>query len=277
VPLTAEEAQIGRRIRLAREEHGASQALTARRIFLSRDQLKRIESGEVPVRPLPALRFCEFTNRNPLWLAFGEPENRFGFFWVLPTQTTDQGLQEFKVGANPDWEFDPVFAGDLTFLQMIDKCKDRFSSGTRFFATSDTEPRWRLGESEKPIGAVFQGRSPNVTYQLTTRRRFGNVQSMNLQKSDLWPRLRERIRKLVRRRGAKAALAHDIGISRQAVNGLLRKKYVPSAEFTLRLAKWVELVEAKQKNADRDPRRPTPKTQVRKSRNEKPNSDQQKS
>ena len=275
MPLTAEEAQIGRRIRLAREEHGANQSLTARRIFLSRDQLKRIECGKVAVRPLPALRFCEFTNRNPLWLAFGEPENRFGFFWVMPTQTMDQGLQEFKVGASDDWESDPIFAQDLTFLQMMMKCRDRFSDGTRFFATSDTEPRWRLGESEKPIGAVFQSRL-NVNRQLTTRGKSEIVQSMNLKKSSLWPRLRERIRKLVQRRGTKAALADDIGVSRQAVNALLGKKYVPSAEFTLRLSKWVELAEAQQKNADHASTRPARKTRKRKSKHEKPNSDRTK-
>jgi transcriptional regulator with XRE-family HTH domain len=47
---------------------------------LSPDQLKRIERGQVAVRLLPALFFCQFADVNPLWLAFGDPEKRFSFF-----------------------------------------------------------------------------------------------------------------------------------------------------------------------------------------------------
>jgi hypothetical protein len=56
---------------------------------LSRDQLKRIEGGQAVVRFSPAFLFCHFTSTSPLWLAFGEPEKRFGFFGVRPVVGTE--------------------------------------------------------------------------------------------------------------------------------------------------------------------------------------------
>lgn len=272
--LSAEEAEIGKRMLLARREHGANQALTARRMLLSRDQLKRIERSEVAVRLVPALRFCEFANRNPLWLAFGEDENRFGFFW--PKERDDGSWILLAIG--DDWASDAAIAEsvaqDLTLLEAIHKYNERFSRATRFFATSDTQPGWSIGVPPRPIGALFLD---NVNEQLTTPAKFGIVGSMNLQKESFWPVLREKIRNLVQRRGAKSALARDIGVTRQAVNALLSKKYIPSGEQVLKLSKWLEIAEAQQKqSAGSASTRPAPKTRERKSKHEKPNSDRQK-
>ena len=86
------------------------------------------------------------------------------------------------------------------------------------------------------------------------------------------------IRNLVRLRGAKAALARDIGISRQAINALLDKKYVPSGEFALRLAMWVDWRMAKQKKSagSVSEAQPARKTRTQKSKHEKPSSDRKK-
>jgi transcriptional regulator with XRE-family HTH domain len=108
--LTAEEAQIGKRIQLVRKECGLNQTLTARQIGLSRDQLKRIERGEAAVRFLPAFLFCYFTRTSPLWLAFGQPEKRFGFFGVRPIVATE----------------DPA----VTFLEVMQRNRARFRNAS---------------------------------------------------------------------------------------------------------------------------------------------------
>ena len=231
---------------LVRKEHGASQALTARRMRLSRDQLKRIERGEVAVRLVPALRFCEFTNRNPLWLALGEGENRFGFFW--PKETAERTWVLLSIG--DDWASDKAVvegnAQDLTLLNVIHAHRERFSRATRFFATSDTDPRLSTGGFRpRRIGAVF-GR--NVKYALTSQPAFIVAGSMKPKEFSLWPSLREKILNVVQQRGMKSALARDMGVSRQAVNALLNKKRsdVPSAQYAW-LSHWVEMAEAHQK------------------------------
>ena len=74
---------------------------------------------------------------------------------------------------------------------------------------------------------------------------------MRLRKASLWPALREQVLKLVRQRGMKSVLARDIGVSRQEINALLSRKGTrgPSAEYALRLSKWVEIAEAQQESA----------------------------
>jgi DNA-binding XRE family transcriptional regulator len=239
VALSSEEAQIGKRIRLVREELGASQVSAARRMLLSRDQLKRIERGEVAVRFFPVLFFCDFTNTNPLWLAFGEPEKRLGFFGVRGGKVS-QDLME-----NPN----------ARFLEIMQTHREIFRSASFFRRPADYS---------------------DVNILLTNHLEFGKVGSMNLQKVSFWPRLREEIRKLVKQRGMKSALARDIGVSRQAINALLGRKYAPSAEYALRLSKWVEVAKAQQKKGagGASTTQPAQKTRKRKSKYEKPKSDQ---
>jgi len=275
VALSEEEKQIGKRIRVVRKEHGVSQRLAAAQMGLSRQQLDRIERGEVAIRLGPALRFCEFTNRNPLWLAFGEPQNRFGFFW--PREKEAGSWEIVSVGG--DWTSDQVVAEaaskDATLLQTIRRHRERFPKMTSFFATSNRDPRWSAGPA-KPIGALFLG-GRDVNYQLTSPGTFSIVSSMNLRQVSFWPSLRERIQRFVRERGMKSALARDIGITRQAVNALLNEKYVPAGEQMLKLSKWVDLAEAQQKqSAGVSEARPAPKTRERKSKHEKPSSDRKK-
>jgi transcriptional regulator with XRE-family HTH domain len=271
--VSTEEAEVGKRIRLVREEYGVSQRLAADQMGLSRPQLKRIELGQVAIRPSPALRFCRFTNRSPLWLAFGEPENRFGFFWPSPMESHAAGWETFKLGV--EWGSDPALRESVTFLELMRKNKARFNvRGVRFLGTSDTEPGWRVGLRE-PASKLRLG-LPAVNPPLTTTGKSGTFSAMR--GSAFWPILRERIRKLVQQRGTKAALAREIGISRQAVNALLGKKYVPSGEITLRLFEWVRTAEAKQENAPEvHSTRPALKARKRKARsNAKPKPSQRK-
>jgi len=276
VALTVEEAQIGKRIRFVRKEHRISQRLAAAQMGISRQQLDRIERGEVAVRFVPALRFCEFTNRNPLWLAFGEDQNRFGFFWPREKEV---GIWEI-VNIGGDWASDQAVvkaaSEDATLLQTLQKHRERFPSAVSFFATSNRNPRWSAGPA-KPIGALFLG-AGDVNRQLTTQPPFAIVGSMNLRQVSFWPTLRQKIQRFVQQRGMKSALARDIGITRQAVNALLNEKYIPSGEQVLKLSKWVEIAEVQQKKSagSVSEARPARKTRKRKSKHEKPQSDHRK-
>ena len=60
-----------------------------------------------------------------------------------------------------------------------------------------------------------------------------------------WVQLRDNILKRTKESGAKAQLARDVGVSRQAVNKWLNQGVEPSAEITLRLLAWVTAREAK--------------------------------
>jgi DNA-binding phage protein len=62
-----------------------------------------------------------------------------------------------------------------------------------------------------------------------------------------WQKLLVRVRRLVDAPGAKAGLARELGVTRQAVNKWLTEEGAPSAEITLRLLEWVEAAEAQQK------------------------------
>lgn len=49
---------------------------------MSSQQLNRVERGTVSLRFRPGWEFCEQTGTNPLWLAFGDPYPKSGFFAV---------------------------------------------------------------------------------------------------------------------------------------------------------------------------------------------------
>ena len=124
-------------------------------------------------------------------------------------------------------------------------------------------------ETGKGTGSLPE--SENINELLTNQLRFGTIGAMRLRKTSLWPALREQILKLVRQRGMKSVLARDIGVSRQEINALLSRKGTrgPSAEYALRLSKWVEIAEAQQKQSAGVSEAPARKIR-RKSKHEKP-------
>lgn len=277
--ITAEERQVGRRIRLVRNKQGVLQRFAARQMWLSRDQLNRIERGEVAAPFFAGLLFCLLTDLNPLWLAFGDSEERFGFF-------------AFR-GANLHRDLNQN-AG-ATFLEILKRHRADFLRFARMHARDQglyQSPQsislFRLlylsrppqDEHVKNVGTynVLQGIDPSSIEQVpvTGRRNAALIKDVSKRLLTIqqapetvdpmrreWPQLRERIQKLVRKRGMRSALARDIGVSRQAINAVLSRKgtHGPSAEYALRLSKWVEIAEAKQqKSAGSAITRPARKT-----------------
>jgi transcriptional regulator with XRE-family HTH domain len=82
-----------------------------------------------------------------------------------------------------------------------------------------------------------------------------------------WAELADRVRRATAAPGAKAQLARDMGVSRQAVNKWLRKtdSGAPSADLIFRLLAWVTAEEAKQQQSAASGSTPTaPKTRMNK-------------
>ena len=119
--LTADEIAVGKRIFLARKEYGVTRRAAAARMWLSYHQLNRIERGEVATPFLPALLFCEFADLNPLWLAFGERESKFGFF-IFQGADLQKDLKEhpsatfFEILWRHRWDFGAAGSGRYTQL-----------------------------------------------------------------------------------------------------------------------------------------------------------------
>lgn len=84
--------------------------------------------------------------------------------------------------------------------------------------------------------------------------------------------LRARLLRATSERGAKAALAKEFGVSRQAVNAWLSGASAPEAETTLRLLEWVTADEAKKQGVGSGSTPPAPETRVRRFKHEKPTS-----
>lgn len=64
-----------------------------------------------------------------------------------------------------------------------------------------------------------------------------------------WSQLLNRVARATSQRGSRAQLARMLKVTPQALNEWLQNRSAPPAEQTLRLLRWVEEIEAKQKNA----------------------------
>ncbi len=250
---------IGKRVRTARIRFKLSQAKLANLIGLTRDQLNNVELGRVALRFQPGWNLCLQLDLNPAWLLSGDGE-RHGFVDLsgmneVPDDVLFSDLMENLSAEDVQWPGYSKYREDSLRSSLAGEAR----SGDELAAKLGTLTNWLKHVSPKlhsefwtamaKAARDFVGRQNKyVSDQLTKQIEFGKVGSMNLQKVSFWHALRERIRKLVQKRGMKSALARDIGVSRQAINSLLKKKrpYVPSAEYALRLSKWVEVAEAKQ-------------------------------
>ena len=209
------EREIGKRVRAARTKFRLSQPRLAPLLGLTRDQLNNIEIGRVALRFEPAWELCRELNLNPLWLAFAHPEQH-GFVDIGVSETFGEAL--FSRVMDDLRREDPIesWPGYRVFReQTLGSARGEIISRP---ANVSRLAKW-LGEIkpeqhadfwktiEKTARDFVRGNKLNVNQSLTMRAASAIVGSMKLQKASLWPRLRERIRRVVRERGAKSALA----------------------------------------------------------------------
>ena len=235
-------------MRSVRTEQGLSQNVVASRMGLSRDQVKRIERGEVAARFFPAWNFCQFADTNPLWLAFGDPEPRFGFVECANSNVDD----------------------NASFLEVMQRYGERYRT-LRFL----THSSWF--ES----GSVFSDTKSVLTASyIELDRRPEDKAKRNLADTAVkhylilhmlapptWEELRTILVSKTALPDAKADLARYLGVSPAAVSQWRSGASAPTADNTLRILAWVNGSEAEsnKKRAGSAETRPALKTRKSKS------------
>jgi transcriptional regulator with XRE-family HTH domain len=265
-----------------------SQRLFAFSFGWSAQQLKRIEAGEVAPRFGPVWNLCFMAQLNPLWLAFGEPYLRYGF------------------SSFPVFEKHPELTPEAPFIDVMRVIgaeykteNDKLEWGAR--STSAKRPdMFVFRESLAELTAKFAERIPQaeqqrfMAYLVACADRFVarkaistktidtalNIQNkwrlMATSRKSHWKQLRKEVAAATAKRGSRAALARDLGVSPQALNEWLQGRSAPPAEQTLRLLQFVRAAEAQQKQSAGALTPARKRSKPRKSQYEKPSSDRKK-
>jgi DNA-binding XRE family transcriptional regulator len=277
--LSENECDVGRRLRVVRKWLRLSQGALAPLIASSRDQLNNVELGRAALRFTPAWNFCAEFDLNPLWLSHGEsPLEHFVDFDTSRILDEDpfcevmDGLREWY----REWRAQQLRTPGSSYVRAASRLGD-------WLPHARVEERRRFVETIQKAASEFI-RQPIIKSQtyFTTSTHHALVGTMALDKAAFWPRLRNRIARVVKERGMKAKLARDVGITRQAVDAWFStsrgKPAAPSAEITLRLLEWIPVAEAQQKKrGDRvGPRPPHKPPKQRKSPYENRNSGRRK-
>ena len=256
--IATEERDIGVRMRLVRTAANVSERFAAEQSGLSRDQLVRIERGRAAVRFFPAWNFCQFTDINPLWLAFGEPEGRHGFTACANSTVPD----------------------DARFLEVLQRYGERYRtyrflthssmfeaasvfSDEQSLLSADMVQLSRRAEPEEKLG------SSGIKLYLTPAK---------MPEPLTWAELRDILRSRTQSSEAKIDLARQLGVTLAAVSQWRSGATTPTADKTLQILAWVRKPDVKtttKKSAGSAVTRPARKTRQSKSTShEKAESDQ---
>lgn len=220
VALTAPEAEIGKRIRLARTEKRLSQSVAALQMGLSRDQLRRVERGEVAIRFFPAWNFCQFSDTSPLWLAFGDPEPRFGFVGCANSNVEEQ-------------------AG---FLEVMERYGERYRTLRFLTHSSWFESASVFSDKKSVLTAAFV--SLNRRQERNLEKNIGEASIKHYLITEMlapptWEELRTILVARTDSAEAKADLARYLGVSLAAVSQWRSGASAPTADNALKILAWV--------------------------------------
>jgi transcriptional regulator with XRE-family HTH domain len=242
-------------------EKTLGQRATALQMGLSRDQLNRIETGAVAPRFFAAWNFCQFTDTNPLWLAFGDPEARFGFVACANSNVSD--------GAR--------------FLDVLQTYGERYRTFRFIVHSSWAESGAVFSDSKSILAADFielKRRTPEDPKKDIDKPSIKRYLIAEMAPESLtWDKLRSILCARTNSPEAKLALAKHLGVSSSAVSQWRTDASAPTADNALKILSWLRTFEIKpnQKNAPEVRlTRPARKTKTRKSKHEKPSSDRKK-
>jgi transcriptional regulator with XRE-family HTH domain len=248
-------------MRQVRAELKFSQDSTARQIGLSRDQLNRIERGEVAVRFFPAWHLCRLANLNPLWLAFGGTEEKEGFV-ACGNNVVPPEAPFFEV---------MVLCGDLYRKYRQDPLSLERRIGTDSVFIPERLQDLSGGVIVRvPAFALGSGKEAQKILELESRKH--NLRQMLDQVSN-WAELRKLLLSETATPGAKTSLARHFKVTTQAVSQWLSGKTKPSADTALRLRDWLlNKNHPTKQSAGSAATRPAPnRSKLRKSTHEKSN------
>lgn len=254
-----EERAVGLRMREVRKERRMSQRSVAHQFELSRGQLNRIERGTVAVRFFPAWGFCQLTNTNPLWLAFGGDPNDQGCFVPEPTNHVSY---------------------DFSFFDVMNLCADAYRTqrnlylsylfgGGKTFTPERLVPLYSRRVSGSEDGKSFPKELAFVS-EYDDKSAMPDINDP----SDLIAQVHD----FTKARGAKTSLARDVlKVSRQRLNEWLSGRSKPSAGYAIQLHNWTVKQKKQKKRAGSASTPPALKTRKSKSKShEKAKSDQKK-
>lgn len=229
-----------------------SARLVAQNIGLSESQLKRAEAGLAVVRFFSGWNFCDFIKVNPLWLAFGEPENPTGFSssvnsYIHPEAT----FLDVMVVAGGDyrayWDHDQ---------SAIHEAADALR---RAGGVSPHD----LRSAAMSIVPVDRHASYKEILAAPTRKRYLRI--VPAERIVNWNELLLQLQTATAEPGTKTRLAATLGVTTQAVSQWLSGASAPKADTALRLRAWVLRAGDENQSGARVEARTPRKTRVSKS------------
>lgn len=251
------ECGIGQRLKQFRCAIRWSQAKLAKQIGLTRDQLSNIEYGRTPLKYRVFSLISQRHRLNPYWLAEQRGE------MALPKPFPDSG---FITSVTPDALFSEVFdrlifPSDPILRQLVESHLatavndfDDFLAMIRDISlpldlrqSVADNARSRLEETMRELAGqrrVFGIKKEVPEKQERERKELLDTLFPNEDKGDVQNKFRtfgellDHLRKITEPHGAKAALAKDFKVTRQAVDQWLSGDAKPSAELCIQLQWW---------------------------------------
>jgi transcriptional regulator with XRE-family HTH domain len=265
------EQAIGQRLRIFRETLRISRASFALSIGIGSERLATYESGRVPLRFEVFLAIHEKYFLHPIWLATGEEPKAYAAAiadwgrivaialrerWRF-TEAYDRALERFCKDRN---RMADVLAGRIvdSISPLIDLAREHRNIRVR------PDIAFRINERLRDLDTLLESFSRLPLTEMSKYRKPPQVQVPTLKQ------LLDQTRELVKPSGMKAVLASFLGVPQSRVSEWLGDKHEPSGGVALRLLKWVSEPVRKQTTLGSNINTTKGKTQVSKSRYEKP-------
>jgi len=244
-PLPSESA-ICVRVAAYRRFDGRSQEEFAEAIGLTRDQLANIENGRTELRFWQGWKVCKAMNLNQRFLATGQaPERPFHDF-----DPENAIARPIPLGASFGAVCSTWLAKELQFRnELLEKSTGKGTSGA--FSIQYEEAVIQVAKAylkqapESERGIVFEHLCDSIRAavlptktQLAVDNKSSHDKTPGVQVFRNYGQLLNRLREITKPRGAKAALARQFNVSRQAVDKWLSGESKPSADIAIELQHW---------------------------------------
>jgi transcriptional regulator with XRE-family HTH domain len=261
------ELEICRRIRHVRLTLHLTQGEMAKRLFITRERLSTYEYGRVSVPYDVGNRFCSVFSINQRWLAEGkEPVTYYlavqpklissprMLFSTAYEKILKPHVENHLLKLSEDWgvaveEIDATMESTGSFIYPIGEgSEDRFRLylSDLVLGFASTLPVALKAEFYLSIKSQIErfklAHQRDIQKFIESEKETGSFQTMPDNRR-YWKSILERLRKATDRRGAKAHLAKDLGITRQAIYKWFSGKGEPSVEVALAALDWLEQCE----------------------------------
>lgn len=281
-PLLDTERAVGLRVGDGRRYARLSQTTLAQATGMTRDQIANIEAGRVMLRFLAGWKVCEHLNVNQLWLATGRfPQKPFCRVSIANIITRIPESARFTQVCLGVLLFDDLKAATTAAAKdtvdyidsslppapcppagYLEKSCAAVKGALRHYNEQELK-NWIINELNNDAPLRYQVEMVFTALEVL-REQIAAEEKSKLRvdtftppaiirpmssETGYWKALVRRLVKLTSRTGAKAELAREMEVTRQAVNKWLSGKGAPSAELTLRVLNWVGRAEVKQKQS----------------------------